>query len=434
MRLTGLASRGHEALLARRWLVVQLALLGGLVGGLIVLHEQPRYASSAYVTGPGPVSLDRSPRLLAAVLHRSPARGISPTSMAAHSRVAPRGLGTIEFRVTNRSPDRVEALATSYARAFASLHGKQQLVVTPAVGAVRIWPRPVRTILIGVLVGLLGGVAVAVAIEGRDRRVRSIEDVEHALGLPTLGVPRASADKDDFALLASPYGEPAESYRILRANLDAAALDPTITVIMVTGALDGEGRTTTAANLAISYALGGRLVALADVSLRYPALARRFGLENRPGLTDVALDHVPLSSALARVDLQAGPALVRPSMAPPGQLDVLPAGPEPVDPADLIGSAAMTKLVNELRLTHEVVLLDAPPLLPVSDARTLSELADAMIVVANLSLLRPPLLGELRRAIDACATVPLGFVATGVTRDCHDPYAGYYLERYEVAV
>ena len=69
-----------------------------------------------------------------------------------------------------------------------------------------------------------------------------------------------------------------------------------------------------------------------------------------------------------------------------------------------------------------------------SDARTLSELADAMIVVANLSLLRPPLLGELRRAIDACATVPLGFVATGVTRDCHDPYAGYYLERYEVAL
>ena len=331
MRLAGLASRGHQALLARRWLVLQLALLGGLVGGLIVLHEQPRYASSAYVTGPAQsrstVRRACSRRCSTAVPLAASRRPRWP-----HIHAAPRGLGTIEFRVTNRSPDRVEALATSYARAFASLHGKQQLVVTPAVGAVRIWPRPVRTILIGVLLGLLGGVAVAVAIEVRDRRVRSIEDVEHALGLPMLGVPRAIADKDDFALLASPYGEPAESYRMLRANLEAAALDPTITVIMVTGALDGEGRTTTAANLAISYALGGHLVALADVSLRYPALARRFGLENRPGLTDVALDHVPLSSALARVDLQAGPALVRPSMAPPGQLDVLPAGPEPSTP------------------------------------------------------------------------------------------------------
>jgi Mrp family chromosome partitioning ATPase len=434
MRLAGLASRAPEALRTRKLLVVQAALLGGLVGGLIVLHQPERYASSAYVTGSGHVSFARSPRVLAAVLRHSPARGISPSSMSANSRVAARGPGTVEFRVVNPSPGRAEALATNYAQMFASLSGSRRLVVTPAVSAVRVSPKPAGTIVIAVLLGLLGGLVLALTVEGLDRRVRSIDDVEDALGLPMLGIPRPTERKNNLVLLTKPFGEEAESYRVLRANLDSAALDPAVSVIMVTGALDGEGRTTTAANLAITYALEGRVVALADLSLRYPGLARRFGLGGRPGLTDVALGHAPLSSALARFDLEMSPAVERPPMALPGRLDVLPAGPEPVDPSDVIGSAAVTKLINELRHTHELVLLDAPPLLPVSDARELSVLADAMIVVANLSLLRPPLLRELRSAIDACRTVPLGFVATGAPRERHDPYAGYYLARPEAAV
>jgi receptor protein-tyrosine kinase len=119
----------------------------------------------------------------------------------------------------------------------------------------------------------------------------------------------------------------------------------------------------------------------------------------------------------------------RPPVGAAGELDLLLAGPEPVDTAEVIDSDAVAGLVGELRERYDLVFLDAPPLLPVGDARILSRVADAMVVVANLSVLRKPLLNELRSAIRACAAPPLGIVATGVTLRRRDAYAGYYYER-----
>jgi Mrp family chromosome partitioning ATPase len=407
---------------------VELALLGGLIGGLVVLRQQPRYASTASVGGAANVALARSPRVADVVLRSPVAGGISRTSLLEHSRVTARD-GTLDFRATDASPARAEAIATRYARAFADVREGRQFVV-PADGAERVAPTPRRMIGIALLLGLFGGLIMAILIDALDTRVRMASEVEQALGLPLLGTPRASPWKpDSVTLRTSPYGEEAESYRILRTNLDVATVDPNTRTIMVTGALDGDGRTATAANLAVAFALEGRRVALVDLHLRYPAIARRFGLDGGPGLTDVLVGHVPLSMALARIDLQPDEAVRRPPMKPPGALDVLPAGPEPIDTSEVVGSAAVMNVVDDLRRSHELVFIDAPPLLPVSDARTLSAVADAMIVVANLRLLRRPMLGELRRAIAACTATPLGFVVTGLTATGHDPYSGYYLER-----
>jgi Mrp family chromosome partitioning ATPase len=229
-------------------------------------------------------------------------------------------------------------------------------------------------------------------------------------------------------VLEAPYGEEVEPFRILRANVDLALAGEDIRTVLVTGAVYGEGRSTVAAGLATAYALGGRRVALVDLHLRYPGIAGRFDLDGRPGLTDVVLKHLPLEAALARVELDLDGS-DPPPVETPGELDVLAAGPEPVDCGEVSASAAVAGVVDRLRATHDLVVLDAPPLLPVGDTRALSPLADALIVVVNPSLLRRPVLAELRRAVRGCPALALGFVATDVSRAQLDPYGGYHYER-----
>src|SRR5690349_10355533 len=131
MRIDARIVHGWEAVRWRRWVVVQLTLLGGLVGGLFVLHQQPTYAATA--------------------------SGIAPRSMLDRTSIAAETPGSVEFRVTDRSPTRAAALATSYARAFASLHPQKHFLVTPAVRAART-STPWRTIALGLGLGLLCGV------------------------------------------------------------------------------------------------------------------------------------------------------------------------------------------------------------------------------------------------------------------------------------
>jgi succinoglycan biosynthesis transport protein ExoP len=446
-----------EPIRRRKWILVQAVVLGGLAGSLFVLGEQRRYEATASVLELGQgaatisasaarsdpqdaaaeVALARSPQVVQRVLRQRVAEGISRRSLLAHARVsAEPDRAVVEFRVSDVSPGRAQALATAYARAFAGVRAElagadARAIVTPAAGAEQVAPRPVRTIGEGLVAGVLGGLLLLFALEALDQRVRRVVEVSRALDLPLLGAPRAPSRplSDLFILRDDPYDEAAEAYRILRANLELATVDPRIRVIMVTGALDGDGRTTTTANLAIACALAGRRVALVDLSLRYPALQQVFGLQGHPGLTDVVLDHFPLATTLVQVDLEQAGSLARVPMRQPGELDVLVAGPEPVDPAEVIGSPRLADLIEELRAGHDLVLLDAPPLLPVGDALLLSTVADASIVVTNLALLRRPMLSQLRCAVRACAAIPLGFVATGVGAAERDRSGGYYYER-----
>jgi polysaccharide biosynthesis transport protein len=461
MRITG-AERFHvagraalETLWRRKWLLVQLALLGGLVGALIALGQPRRYEATAGVLLDGAtahasssggaatpdelrtgVQFARSPRVLDVVLDDDSARGLTPRSLLDRLRVTIGGSGMLELRITDASPARASALSTDYARALVTLRAappdapRSSDLVIPAGPAHQISPQPAQTIALGFLLGAIGAAFLALGLDAVDRRVHNVAEVGKALALPLLGSAHASKPATDgVSLRGNPYSEEAEAYRILRANVELAAVDPRIRVIMVTGAVDGEGRTSTIANLAVACALGGRRVALVDLHLRYPAVGRLFDLEGRPGFTDVVLGHVPLASALERIELAPDEFAARAPLCVPGELDVLPAGPEPVDTAEVVGSGAAASVLDALCADHDLVLVDAPPLLPVVDARMLSTVADAMIVVTNLRLLRRPMLRELQRAVLACSAVPLGFVATGFEPKQHDPYGGYYYAR-----
>jgi Mrp family chromosome partitioning ATPase len=429
----------------------------------------------------------RTPDVLGRAIARVRGAGdLTVDDLLKRSSVSPRtNSDVLDFRVKDTSASRAEALATSYAQQFvvfrsqlalnaleqaraqvqrriddlkvrgagaatiATLEkrahgllsaeassGGQTFLLRRATEAQRVQPHPVRNIVLGVMLGLALGIGLAALWDALDTRVRSVAEIRDLLTLPLLGRVRAPSRRGAGALVmqSEPYGREAEAFRILRANLDFANVDRSARVIMLTGAVDGEGRSTTVANLAVACALAGRKVVLADLDLRHPSIGRFFGLDGRPGLTDVALGHVDLKDALAPIALRARPEsdlgtpLERP-LDPRGSLEVLPAGPAPLDTGEFVGTLAVHDVLEALEQRVDLVLVDAPPLLPVGDARTLSATVHALVVVTNLEFANRPMLEELRRVLDACPTRVLGFVATGVDETQDDHYGGFYERR-----
>lgn len=438
----------------RKWIVLQCALVVPLAAAIVSLLQQPRYSATASVLVSSARGADdadvpperrarteadlaRMPAVIAATLRALPSLAITAEEFLGRSSVTPRSNSDIlDFAVTDASPERAKVSATAYAREYIDSRpaarrapATRALLVSPATTAERVQPRPARAIMVGVVLGLILGIAGAYLRNALDTNVRDVREVGALLGLPLLGTIREAGKRSrTLAMIDAPHGPEAEAYRILRANLEFANIDRSARVVLVTGAVDGEGRSTTAANLAVAVALAGRRVVLADLDLRHPVVDTLFRLEGRPGLTDVALGHVALDDALA--DVRLGPE--EESIAPAngavseGSLHVLPSGPTPIDSGEFVGTKVVADLVAELAGRADLVLLDAPPLLPVGDARTLTRVADALLVVTNLDLVRRPMLQELARVLGAVPKRVLGFVATGATAEQLDAYGGYY--------
>jgi len=163
-----------------------------------------------------------------------------------------------------------------------------------------------------------------------------------------------------------PQSVAAEAYRMLRTNLQFAGVNGELQVLMVTSADSGEGKTTTACNLAAVMAQAGRRVLLLDADLRRPSVHHSFGLSNRTGLSSLLIREVEVVDAVQE-------ALVG--------LDVIPSGPVPPNPAEMLGSVRMQELLIELKGRYEVVIVDTPPLLPVTDAQVLAAAADGVLLV-----------------------------------------------------
>ena len=314
------------------------------------------------------------------------------------------------------------------------LQGGTLFIIRPADSAAQVQPRTIRNGLIGVVLGLIAGLGLAFLAHALDTRVRSAEEVAQSLGLPLLGrvpaPPASLARKNRLAMLAKTQHSHAESYRTLRTAFDLANLRLGAKTVIVTSALDREGKSTTLANLAIALTRSGRSVALVDLDLRRPRVAAFFGLEGRPGVTEVAIGGLSLDDALAPIAIDAPASssvnghgeLDRTT----GGLDVLPSGLAPGDAAEFLSTPELAAIMAELRDRFDLVLVDAPPILPVSDALTLSAEVDAMLIVVRAGVVRRNVLGELRRVLDSVPTAKLGFVLTGA--DIEDGYgygAGY---------
>jgi polysaccharide biosynthesis transport protein len=302
------------------------------------------------------------------------------------------------------------------------LQTSNAFVVRDGDEATQVQPRPLRNVVLGVLLGLMLGIGLAFLWEALDTRLRRADEISGELHLPLLArlpaPPRKLRANDRLVMLDEPTSVHAEAFRVLRTNLDFASLDQDVRTLMVTSAVEGEGKSTTAANLAVALARTGKRVVLVDLDLRRPFLHRFFDLGDRPGLTNVALGRASLHDALAPVAL--GGAYAREDGSRQngherhrGVLFVLGTGPIPPDPGEFIGSAAVTRILATLSADVDVVVLDSPPLLRVGDGLTLSSKVDALVLVARLGTIRRDLAREVRRVLHSVPAQTLGFVITG---------------------
>lgn len=421
-------------------------------------------------------ALARVPAVAGAAVARARVPGVTAAELLESSSVAPRDdADFLAFTVDNGRPDHAVRLATAYAEAFTryklsadtrtltiarkelenrlrelraqgttrgalvtDLQEKIQnlrtlellqspaTVVASATEADQISPAPMRSAVVGLLLGLLGGIGLAFLRNTLDRTIRSEDEVERLLALPLLArlpMPERKFRHDErLSMLDDPTDSAAEAVRILRTNLELANSDLGAQVLMVTSAGPGEGKSTTIANLAVALARGGRSVALVDLDLRQPLLANLFGLDGRRGVTDVTRGAVPLAEALTPLRFATPVTTLARSTGTAGSLSILAAGSQTPSPGELMGSESLYAILEELRETHDLILVDAPPLLGVGDAMTLSARVDAVFVVVRLGLADQRTLKELGRALNTMPTRKLGFVLTGV--DPRHTYGG----------
>jgi capsular exopolysaccharide synthesis family protein len=214
---------------------------------------------------------------------------------------------------------------------------------------------------------------------------------------------------------------------MLATNIELLNLDRGAKSFMVVSAGRGEGKSTTAASLAVTFARRGQHVILLEADLRRPVLRRMLLLDEGPGLTDVALGQADLQQALAATQLSDDQSLpTNGGGAASGVLEVLEAGSPPSSPPEFLKSHAVAQIISRLTERGDLLIIDTPPLLHVSDAMTmlLSAQIDCAIVAARIGTVRRQAIDEIKRSLDSAPVVKLGFFATG--QQAHEEYAGGY--------
>jgi polysaccharide biosynthesis transport protein len=311
------------------------------------------------------------------------------------------------------------------------LQQSNALLVRESTGADQVEPRPMQMAVLAFALACVLGLALAFLVEALDTRVRDPERLADILGLPLLGSlpepPRALRNSARVVMLEDPNSAGAEPYRMLRTSLEVTALATGCRSIMVTSALAQEGKSTTAANLAIALARAGRHVVLVDLDLRRPALDRFFDLQARPGITDIVHGHSSLGDAGVRHTfgdafappfrgdlrvLQGGMVESGNGGREPGVLDVIGSGSLPPNPGEFVVTSELDAALTRLQEEAELLIVDGPPLLLAGDALTLSAKVDGLLLVTRMNALRRGQIGELARVLAASPTVKLGLVAT----------------------
>ena len=313
--------------------------------------------------------------------------------------------------------DRLATLRQTYATLLGFLNndGSNFLsVIEPAVPPViPVSPRPLISLLLGSVIGLMIAVALLFLIEYFDDTVKTASDVQHLLGLPTLGaisrIRRAGRGFDRLVALRSPRSHTAEAYRTLASNIDFAAIDSPIRTLLVTSSEPGEGKTFCAANLAIVIAQSGKRVLLVDADLRDPDIHNVFKVPNRLGLTD-----------LLRTGGANAPEAILPTDVE--RLQILTAGIPPAIPAELLGSKRMHAVLERLRADVDLVIVDSPPVRVVADPAVLSSFVDATVLVIESGRSRR---GPVREAAEALARANARVLGVVLNRLAQKPSSGY---------
>jgi capsular exopolysaccharide synthesis family protein len=305
---------------------------------------------------------------------------------------------------------------------------KVEVIAGPRLQPEPVTPRPLRNYGLAAVLGLLAGLGAAVLRELLDTTVKTAETLRGVVESPVLGaIPYDPATRKAPLILrhaagTGPGGAPgygvgpgsarAEALRQIRTNLRFIGVDRPVETIVLTSALPNEGKSSTSANLAIVLAEAGRRVLLVDADLRRPRLATYLGLEGAVGLANVLVGQVGVDDVIQ----PWGPA----------GLDVLASGFVPPNPSELLGCAHMGDLLRELGERYDTVLIDAPPLLPVTDAAVLAGRADGALLIVRRGKTSQTQVRAAAQALEAVDARLLGTVLNMVPTKGRSGYYHHY--------
>ncbi|MFV2020856.1 polysaccharide biosynthesis tyrosine autokinase [Micromonospora sp. LOL_023] len=290
----------------------------------------------------------------------------------------------LQATVTDSSPSRSEQIAGAVAREFVDLVQRLEtspgsdepavsveVVAGPLLHPDPVSPQPARNMGLGLFIGLLAGVGLALLRGLLDTTVRTVEQLQDVAAAAVLGtIPLDStARREPLVIGRQTHSARAEAFRQLRTNLQFADVDKPIRSLVVTSAMPNEGKTTTATNLALTLAEAGSSVVLVEADLRRPQAAAYLDIEGAVGLTNVLAGQANLDDVL---QVWGGSSLT-----------VLPSGFIPPNPSELLGSQQMADLLASLRARFDVVIVDTAPLVPVTDAAPVAAQVDGTILVGR---------------------------------------------------
>jgi capsular exopolysaccharide synthesis family protein len=437
-------------ILRRNWiLIVASTLLGILLGGAASVLSKPIYTSDTQlfvaIQGSGSVQELQQGNTFSQARVQSyvktvetpvvlqpaiDALGLPVTADELSQRVqATSDLNTvlINISVQDSSPVQSAAIAQEVARSL--IRAVEELetpksggsspvslsIIKPAIApASPSAPNTRLNLLLGVIAGLAMGAAATALRTKLDSRIRGEADLRRITDAPLLGGISFDSDATKKPLLtqAAPQSPRAESFRQLRTNLQFANVSGEARTVLITSSVPGEGKSTTATNLAIALAQAGQTVCLVDADLRRPMINEYLGLDRNAGLTTVLV----------------GAADVNDVLQPWGDdnLFVLASGQIPPNPSELLGSGEMKQLILRLENAFDSVIIDEPPLLPVTDAAVLSQHVGGVVVVVGSQRIKQKDLQKSLNALDMVKSNILGIILNRIPTSGPDAYAYSY--------
>jgi len=441
--------------IARRgWiLIVAAALLGLMIGGVASILTKPTYTADTqlFVAIQSSGSIQElqqgntfsqarvlsyvktvdSPAVLQPVID-SLGLDVSAEELATHVTAnSENNTVLINITVSDHSPVQAAAIAKGVAASLISAvdtlekpknGGSSPVslsIIKPASAPVSpSSPNTRLNLALGLLIGFGAGIGAAIFRSAVDTRLRGEPDVRMVTDAPLLGGIAFDQDAEKKPLLtqAAPQSPRAESFRQLRTNLQFANVSSRAKSVLITSSVPGEGKSTTATNLAIALAQAGQSVCLVDADLRRPAVNEYLGLDRNAGLTTALI----------------GAEDVNDLLQPWGSdnLYVLTAGQIPPNPSELLGSEDMKELLSRLEEAFDSVIIDAPPLLPVTDAAVLSQHVGGVVLVVGVQKLRKQDLERSLSALDLVGARILGVALNRLPAKGPDAYSyGYYTQK-----
>lgn len=444
--------------LRARWILIVVAtLLGGLIALSMSLLTTPQYqariqfyvtvaggenaATAAYQGSLGAQQRVQSYAALAkssdiagrvaseAEVDLTPAEVVSRTSASADAKTV-----LLTVAVSDDDPQRALELASAFGEvlpdAIAGLEtpeggtaplAKLTVVNPPSLPSAPVSPQTTTNVILGLAVGLICGIGGTLLIHVLDRRVKSKAQAEAVAGKPVVGsIPfRTQEDKDSVAQHIVPFREghspAAEAFRRLRTNLQFLNVDNPPRVIVLTSSVGTEGKSETAVNLALALAEAGSRTLLVEADLRRPRVVNYMSMPDKVGLTNV------LSGQASFKDV------VQPTRH--DGVDLLACGPLPPNPSELLASDTAIRLIAELRNNYDYVIIDSPPLLPVTDGALLSRIADGALLVLRSHRTTTEQLGQAVDNLDKADANLLGVVTVAnkpVRKRSSSYYDSYY--------